>query len=233
MRKRIISVCLAACTVLLGVIPTSAGAAEHPTDKQPPIPAPKGPIFRVPASGSVTYDLNTGAIVSEAVRTQNPSKGWLYSTAVLDEMKDAWNPSETVTVTRKEFSAQPTMGAARSIRQPTNRVSLSASGCATYTWQIGTSLLWGKMSQTYCWNNGWLSYWPAANCWGYSSAYAPSYAYLSCHTSQVYGYGWNQGRTTWDLDLCPAWVPIWGACTVHSYYHNTYYFSNTGSAWKI
>lgn len=222
---RVATKVIACAVVVLGIIPTSTGHADNGNNgKQPPIPAPKGPIFRVPASGSVTYDANTGAIVSAGARA---------AAATPDGTVPEWNPSETVTVTRKEFSAKPSIGAARSIKPTNIRPMASASGCATYTWQSGSSLLWGKMSQTYCWNGGWVSYWPQANCWGYSSMYAPSYAYMGCHTSQLYGYGWNQGRTTWDADLCPLWVPLWGACATHDYVHHTYYFSNTGSAWRI
>ena len=118
--------------------------------------------------------------------------------------KSGWRPKESVTLSSTSYANKPA-GKGRVVGVAK---MLSPSGCATANLYYGMDALYARFQQTWCWNNGFLSYWPAAQCWGDSSW--PTYEYLGCSTSQTYGDGWNQGRTRWNADLCPLWVPLWG-----------------------
>lgn len=170
-----------------------------------PIPRPIGPTIHVPATGTVTVNLPTPA--------RTPVNGY--------------SPKDSVTVTPASKPSVAPTGRAFTGPSPVR----SYSGCYTATFKHGMSLLWAKMSQTFCWSGGWITYYPTADCWGYDGW--PSYNYMGCSTSHLYGQGWNQGRTTWHADLCDLWVPLWGSCLDHDYVNQTWYFAPDGSFFQI
>lgn len=149
-----------------------------------------------------------------------------------------WNPVDTVTVTGLDQATATRMQAASQAAPqlgkavPQSGLLATGSGCWSSTWQHGTSQLWAKMQQYWCGDGRYITYWPAASCWGYSAWYTPNYNYLGCQTHQVYGLWWNQGRTIWDSDLCPGWVKGAG-CVSHDYWHATYYFTPNGASWRL
>jgi len=206
-----------------------------------PIPTPGGLILETPGQGeSVTIQLPAPASQPGQPADWHPTAsvtiaGMTQAEAVQVQQANqalAANPAQS-SVKPPSAQSVPSLSAVQaSLETATgSAIALAASGCSTAEWYYGMDQLWAKMSQTWCYADGFINYWPAASCWGYDSW--PTYAYLGCSTSQLYGLWWNQGRTTWDADLCPAWVPLWGSCVSHDRVHSTYYFTPDGGAWQI
>lgn len=195
---------IAAASILGGSIATASGGRDAPA------PTPVGPVFKAPAIGkSVTVTLTPTTKIAAA--------------------DSGWHPTEEVTTTRSTYTPPP--AGSVTVKLTTAAAATAVSGCNTGKVKVGMSLLWASMSQTWCYANGYINYWPAAYCTGYDNY--PTYNYEGCSTSQIYGYGWNQGRTYWHASNCYVYIPLWGACTARDTYNRTYYYAPNGSWFQI
>ena len=144
-------------------------------------------------------------------------------------------PMEEITISKASITQLPkltrSLGASLSYR-PQALAGSTPPSCNTFNIKESwNSLLWAKLTQTWCYDGKFVVYWPASYCWG-GDKY-PTYSYNGCSTSQLYGLYWNQGRVTWDADMCPYWVPFWGTCLSHYRVHANFYFAPNGAAWRL
>lgn len=205
MRRKTQWIAAAAAIACLAVTLPSAANAGGGGGGKAPIPAPKGQVFT-----EGTYK----------VKAKDAPAG---------------TPDDEITITHGPVSqiGELTASFGKGLHfVPKVRPKLLTAGCNTFTVKASwNSYLWSKMQQVWCYDGTWVTYWPSATCWGDESY--PTYQYLGCSTSQQYGLWWNQGRVTYDADMCPYWVPAWGVCIDHYRIHRNYYFSAYGSAWQI
>lgn len=242
-------ICLATGVVLAALI-TAGPAMGQTSNPEPlkPLQAPNIPsgarVLPKPAKGeSITVMVSLGSdgkadftkIIPEQSKLSDKDKQGLA------EGLYKYNAESTLTITLKSFTdAESSVIAAESQAKPkrsgadgVTSAQRGAAGCWSYTVFAGTNLLHGDGSQTWCGDGSYIYYYPKAPCWGDSSNWVPSYAYLSCDTNALYGEGWNQGRTTFSWDLCPGWVPIWGSCVTHDRPRQTVYATPDGYSWFI
>lgn len=217
-RRRLLTIAaVSAAAIFVG---TGVATAATPAGKIAPVPTPAGQVFTAPTmiGQSTTYNVRSSTTVAKTTAADGTTT--TKSIPV----------TETVTMTRTAMRPSP-VGALTVKAAATT--AAAASGCVTAT--FGRTLAFGlvdmHMRQTWCFGNGFLSYWPPADCWG--ATHQPTYHFENCNTSQIYGYGWNQGRTSVHASVCTAYVPWAGACFGREYWNNTYYFSSWGAAWRL
>ena len=121
------------------------------------------------------------------------------------------------------------VGAVEASKESADDIRLNA--CWTHWFRSGISALYGQTDVSWCGDGTWVRDHASSNCWGSSSW--PTYHYMGCNNYPRYGVNWNlyQVKTVWDL--CPAWVPIWGACSLHDYPMQEWQYFGNGRASRI
>lgn len=212
----------------VGIPTTQAAGVTTPV----PSPAPSahtvtpisGVVHQAPLPGQTdTYVLSGVGLNTKVTKVSSVSSSSVVASAVPKEISNntSWTPTEVITVTAGLPGQLPSTPAS-GLKSSSSSSLRATQSCNTANMYSGTSMLWAKAQQVWCYNGATVTYWPAASCWGYSAWYMPSYAYLGCSNFQQYGAGWNVGRMQWNADLCPGWLPGVGACGSHSYVHHSY-----------
>ncbi|WP_020522860.1 hypothetical protein [Catelliglobosispora koreensis] len=101
-------------------------------------------------------------------------------------------------------------------QKPSNAIAPAGVGilsCWDDWWYQGWSGgggLHGRTELTWCSDGTWITdVWK--NCFGIDGGY-PSYEFLSCTMSETYGVNWSAWDVKTVLQLCDAWIPLWGTC---------------------